>query len=124
MPPSRYRAPRSRAHSSIATASAGDPHVRFTKVRPESAWPAASELNDSYTCSYRVTHATVTGLASTASAAVAATVAPADPSGAHLAAVRFQTVTVWPAARKVRASVAPMFPSPMTLTCSDTTALP
>ncbi|CAM5685504.1 hypothetical protein SALBM135S_03023 [Streptomyces alboniger] len=59
------------------------------------------------------------GLASMASAAVAAGTAPWAASGPVLAAVRFQTVVGWPALIRAAASALPIRPRPRT----DTGAL-
>ncbi|GAA4519567.1 hypothetical protein GCM10023096_40810 [Nonomuraea ferruginea] len=56
------------------------------------------------------------GLAATASAAVAAAVAPLSTNGVLLLAVRFQTVVRWPRSTKVLAIADPISPSPSTVT--------
>jgi hypothetical protein len=59
---------------------------------------------------------TTSGLAETASAAVAARVAPRVSSSGERPGVRFQTVVGWPAARKARARAVPIAPRPRTVT--------
>jgi hypothetical protein len=56
------------------------------------------------------------GLAATASEGVAARVAPASTSSSARLAVRFQTVTGWPAARYARTIAWPIGPRPIIVT--------
>ncbi|CAM5660433.1 hypothetical protein SMICM304S_02968 [Streptomyces microflavus] len=108
IPPSRKRAPRPAAQTARAWDSAGVEVVRSTRSLPVRSASASASRTDA-SSSRQVT---TSGLAATASAAVAATRAPRRASSVLRPGLRFQTVRGCPAASQVRASAVPMAPRP------------
>ncbi len=65
----------------------------------------------------------VSSLAAIASGRLPAIVAPASSSGSARAAVRFHTVTAWPARNSARLSADPMTPVPTIVTARSDSAI-
>lgn len=108
IPPSRKRAPRPAAQTARAWDSAGVEVVRSTRSLPVRSASASASRTDALSSR----QVTTSGLAATASAAVAATRAPRGASSVLRPGLRFQTVRGCPAASQVRASAVPMAPRP------------
>ncbi len=102
-----------KAASSVAAAT---PTVEVCSQTWPSASPAWAVFMAASTAGPSVSMVMITSASRTASAAVAATVAPDSASGAALSWLRFQTRTSRPARRRLRAMPAPMIPVPRTAT--------
>jgi hypothetical protein len=91
-----------------------DHDLSFNFLRVQSAEDYAGRAIAASTPSRSSTQTTVSDEAATASATVAASIAPLPTRSPARPSVRFQTVVRCPAARKAAASARPMAPSPIT----------
>ena len=94
---------------------AASPIVLIWASTAPSIAPSASSATAS-TAGASASIVTTTSAPATASATLPATVTPCSASGSAFSRERFQALTSWPAAARLRAIGAPMIPVPRTAT--------